>query len=173
MTRQPMPLLARLAAVFVPVLAGLALPGIAVAPGAERGSGVPTAAIPSECTAQDDPIERTICLGRLARQRDDLTVCDAARHPGVKYQCYYMYAQHVGAVSVCRDIPDRDLRDGCVSDLAALKADPGLCHGIAGQGIRDSCYLKVARATGDRQLCDNIRDRGLKSACTGVPVMVE
>ena len=48
---------------------------------------------------------------------------DKSEHQGVKYQCYYMLAQGTNDLALCGDIPDTLLRDGCLSDIAALRGE--------------------------------------------------
>ena len=48
---------------------------------------------------------------------------DKSEHQGVKYQCYYMLAQGTNDLALCGDIPDTLLRDGCLSEIAALRGE--------------------------------------------------
>ena len=127
----------------------------------------------SACEGELQLVSRALCFGRLATARNDFSVCDEADHPGVKYQCYYIYAQQTADLTVCEKIPDQDLEDGCNSDLAALKDDPDICRRIVGRGVKDSCYFKIAKARPNHALCDKIEDRGLRSGCIGEAVTVE
>jgi hypothetical protein len=118
------------------------------------------------------------CLSDLAAEREDASVCGAAAHEGVKYQCYAVAAEKLGDWNTCYEIPTDskdgiELRDLCISDVAEKNADSDLCKKIETANFKDSCYLKVWRKTGDSTLCEKISDAGIKSMCTGEPVMVE
>ena len=110
---------------------------------------------------------------RPTATKKDLSICDQADHPGVKYQCYYLYTQHAGDPAARERIPDLDLGDGCYSDLAASKNDPEICQRIAGQGVKDSCYFRIAKGRADRTLCDRIEDQGLRSGCMRESVTID
>ena len=55
-----------------------------------------------DCAAAGELVDQTLCYGRLARQRDDLAVCQMAEHDGVRQQCIYMLAQHRKDAGVLR-----------------------------------------------------------------------
>jgi hypothetical protein len=123
-------------------------------------------------------IEQIGCLSDLAAGEKDASVCDAAAHEGVKYQCYAVAAEKLGHWETCLEIPPKskehiELRDVCISDVAENNKDSSLCEEIETRNFRDSCYLKVYRKTGDSALCGKISDPGLKSMCTGEPVYVK
>ncbi len=123
-------------------------------------------------------IEQIGCLSDLAAKDDDPSVCSAAAHEGVKYQCFAVAAEKIGDWETCLKIPPKskeriELRDICISDVAEKKVNSSLCEKIQTGNFKDSCYLKVYRKTGDSALCEAISDPGIKSLCTGEPVMVE
>jgi hypothetical protein len=130
-----------------------------------------------ECLTQGI-IEQIGCLSDLAARKKDASVCGAASHEGVRYQCYAVAAEKLGHWKTCLEIPPKstehvELRDVCISDVAENKKDSSLCEKIETGNFRDSCYLKVYQKTGDSALCDKISDPGLKSMCTGEPVYVK
>jgi hypothetical protein len=130
-----------------------------------------------ECLAQG-LIEQITCLSDLAAAKKDPSLCDAAKHEGVKYQCYAVAAEKLGDWKICFDIPREPdeslkLRDLCISDVAEKAGDAALCEKIQTRNFKDSCYLKVYGKTGDEALCEKIADPGLKSLCTGEPVLVK
>lgn len=130
------------------------------------------------CDTVSSPIGRITCLADAASESRELTICDRASQEGVRYQCYAVYAERRSDPDACFRIPDTeedlvDLRDICLSDVAALVGRPELCQGVQAPGLRDSCYLKVHQSTGDTTLCQRIQDPGLKSTCTGEPVRVD
>ena len=153
---------------------GLVPKGLAEDPQVKRGPArlILANGLGSACEGELRLVRRALCFGRLAKTRNEVSVCDQAGHSGVKYQCYYQYAQHAADLTVCEKIPDQDLEDGCYSDLAVLKDDPSICQRIVGRGFKDSCYFKIAKASTDHALCQEIEDAGLRSGCTieAVPV---
>jgi hypothetical protein len=131
----------------------------------------------SECL-EKGIFKQISCLSDLAASKGRASVCDAAEHEGVKYQCYAVAAEKLGDWKACFEIPAKsrehvELRDVCISDVADKTADSDLCDKIETSNFKDSCYLKVKNKTGDSALCSRISDTGIKSMCTGEPVMVE
>lgn len=130
------------------------------------------------CGKKKNLIDQILCYAALATKLDDVSVCDAASHDGVRYQCYAIYAERRSKPDVCEAIPLKSaelkgLRDVCISDVAKKAGDFTLCEKIKTQGLQDSCYLGVAKNTGDTSICEKIKDKGLKSGCTGTPVYVQ
>jgi hypothetical protein len=121
------------------------------------------------CLAETDLVAQAVCYGQVSTAENDLQVCDEAEHPGVRFQCYYIYAQHSRDPMICESIPDSLLRDSCLSDVAAGLADATLCRNVGDAGVRDSCYYDTARKTGDRGLCAEIDDPALKHSCADAP----
>jgi len=132
-------------------------------------SGTAEAGETEPCLEKKHIVDQTLCLGKKAVTNGDWIVCDASEHPGVRFQCYYIFARKTGKLNVCDRIPDQSLKDGCYSDVA-LKTGPATCEKILTPGIRDSCYFKLVRQNNAQDLCEKIQDPGLKSGCTGTPL---
>jgi hypothetical protein len=130
---------------------------------------------PAACLEDRDLFEQITCLVELAVHEEDVSICDAATHGGVRYQCYAMVAEKLGNLDICGKIPSGDqgetgqLHDLCVSDVAVNLKDYELCQRIKTPGLRDGCYLQIYQQTDDMSLCEMIQDRGMKSLCTGKP----
>ncbi|MFQ5917749.1 MAG: hypothetical protein ACE5I0_08075 [Candidatus Binatia bacterium] len=75
----------------------------------------------TDCKKEENLVFRTLCFGDRAKAHNDVSICDQARYAGVRFQYYYILAKHTEDTSVCRKIPDRELEDGCYSDIALLK----------------------------------------------------
>jgi hypothetical protein len=130
-----------------------------------------------ECLSKGT-VEQIGCFSDLAVNNKDAAACDAAKHEGVRYQCYAVTAEKLGDWRICLEIPPKskdhiELRDICISDVAEKSEDSALCERIRTGNFRDGCYLKVYRRTGDSALCGRVSDPGLKSSCTGEPVLVK
>jgi hypothetical protein len=145
---------------------------------ADESSSADTSLDEKTCGKKKNLIDQLLCYAALATKLDDVSICDAASHEGVRYQCYAIYAERRSKPDVCEAIPSKSaelkgLRDVCISDVAKKAGDFTLCAKIETQGLRDSCYLGVAKKTGDTSICEKIQDKGLKSGCTGKPVYVQ
>jgi hypothetical protein len=134
---------------------------------------------PAACLENKDLFEQITCLVELAVRENDDTICDAAIHTGVRYQCYAMVAEKLGNLDICGKIPSGvggetgQLHDLCVSEVAVNLKDYELCQRIKAPGLRDGCYLEIYRQTDDMSLCEMIQDAGMKSLCTGKPSSVK
>lgn len=127
-----------------------------------------------DCEALQSRIDMTLCLVDIATDAGTTAACDVTGDPGVRFQCYAIFAERLGDPETCRRIPDqgedfRDLRDACLADVAPVAERPELCEEVRESGLRDGCFLSVYRVTADATLCDRIEDAGLRSLCTGVP----
>ena len=153
--------------VFVGSL-GLVPEGLAEDPRVERGPArlILANGLGSACKGELQLVRRALCFARLAKARNDVSVCDEADNSGVTYQCYHQFAQHAGDLTVCEKIPDQELQDECYGDLAALKDDPEICQRIVGRAVKDSCYFKIAKVNTNHALCQEIEDPELRSDCT-------
>ena len=145
---------------------------------AEESPNADTSLDEKSCEKKKNLFNQILCYTALATKLDDVSICDAASHEGVRYQCYAIYAELRSKPDVCEAIPSKSaelkgLRDVCISDVAKKAGDFTLCKKIKTQGLRDSCYLGVAKKTGDTSICDKIQDKGLKSSCTGKPVYIK
>ena len=145
---------------------------------AQESSNADTSLDEKTCGEKKNLIDQILCYAALATNLDDVSICDAASHEGVRYQCYAIYAERQSKPDVCEAIPLKSaelkgLRDVCISDVAKKVGDFTLCEKIKTQGLRDSCYLGVAKKTGDTSICEKIQDKGLKSTCTGKPVYIQ
>ena len=66
---------------------------------------------------------------------------------------------------------DRELQDGCFSDVATLTTNADICEEVRTQGIKDSSYYKVAISTQDPRFCDKIfAMRSIRSRMRGFEV---
>jgi hypothetical protein len=130
---------------------------------------------PAACLEDRDLFEQITCLVDLAVDEEDVSICDAATHGGVRYQCYAMVAEKLANLDICGKIPSGaqgetgQLHDLCVSDVAVNLKDYELCQRIKTPGLRDGCYLQIYQQTDDMSLCEMIQDLGMKSLCTGKP----
>ena len=130
------------------------------------------------CGKKENIFDQILCYATLATKHDNVSICKAASHEGVRYQCYAIYAERRSNPDVCEEIPSKSaghktLRDACISDVAKKIGDFTLCEKVQTQGLRDSCYWGIAKTTGDTSLCEKIQDNGLKSGCTGKPVGID
>jgi len=130
------------------------------------------------CGKKENLFDQILCYAALATKHDDFSICNAASHEGVRYQCYAIYAERRSNPDICEEIPPKSadhkaLRDACISDVAKKIGDFTLCEKVQTQGLQDSCYWGIAKKTGDTSLCEKIQDNGLKSGCTGKPVDIE
>ena len=145
---------------------------------AEEFSNADIALGKKACGKKKNLIDQTLCYAALATKHDDVSICNAASHEGVRYQCYAIYAERRSNPDVCEEIPSKSadhkgLRDACISDVAKKVGDFTLCEKVQTQGLRDSCYWGIAKKTGDTSLCEKIQDNRLKSGYTGKPVDIE
>ena len=145
---------------------------------AEESSNADMALGITACGKKENLIDQILCYAAHATKFDDVSICNAASHEGVRYQCYAIYAERRSNPDVCEEIPSKladhkALRDACISDAAKKIGDFTLCEKVQNQGLRDSCYWGVAKKTGDLSLCEKIQDNGLKSGCTGKPVDID
>jgi hypothetical protein len=145
---------------------------------AEESSNAEIALGKKACGKKGNLIDQMLCYAALATKHEDVSICNAASHEGMRYQCYAIYAERRSNPDVCEEIPPKSadyigLRDVCISDVAEKVGDFTLCEEVQTQGLRDSCYWKIAKKTGDTSLCEKIQDKVLKSGCTGKPVYIE
>ena len=132
----------------------------------------------SECDSAENVFERIDCFVSAASDAGDPSICGLAQEGAVAYHCFAIIAERLERRDLCDEIPGASpdhlqLRDGCISDVAAGVADGEMCREIETDGIRDGCFAKIGKATGDMSLCDEIADPGTKSMCSGEPVKVE
>ena len=130
------------------------------------------------CWKTENLFDQVLCYAALATKHEDVSICNAASHDGVRYQCYSIYAERQSNPDACEEIPSssadhKALRDACISDVAKKIGDFKLCEKVQTQGLRDSCYWGIVKKTGDTSLCEKIQDNGLKSGCTGKPIVIE
>jgi hypothetical protein len=70
-----------------------------------------------------------------------------------------------GDTNKCSNLPDQDLKDACLREVAVENKDFRQCDLISKQTKKDACNMKIAVLTGQKSLCNKIVDQEIKKVC--------
>ena len=95
------------------------------------------------------------CYGKMAVQKNDLSIC--SQRKGIGAGCYAVYALAKDNPQICDKTEDEFLRDMCYAQVAESLSDASLCNRInMAMGWRDECYHRVAVQTKGISLCSEM-----------------
>jgi len=101
-----------------------------------------------ECSLFSD-YKNGICISNLARQKNDIGICNTITDSLWKNNCTSYFAKEENNPNLCgtEDI-------SCLYILAKNTKDQKICEQIPNQGLaRSNCYTLVAKETGDKSIC--------------------
>ncbi len=111
---------------------------------------------------------RNTCYREVAVAKEDFSVCNILKNNNSKAFCYQKVAVAIGNVEACKNVQsDGGYRNGCYSEIAAIKKDIKICDNTEDQGFndKDSCYLSVSYDSKDFSICENIKNLIYKYQC--------
>ena len=138
---------------------------------ADRAAAEALESAAAACLESAMPGSQIACLGRVAREAEDVSLCLVSDQVSVRWQCVALYAEHAGDPALCRIIPDDEMvpaglaRDLCRVHLALSLREAALCEGLSTPNLGDACYLQFVETGGDPALCDRIVNPVLKDVC--------
>src|SRR3989338_8753439 len=123
-----------------------------------------TGQLDSGSNGQSSFIAQDICHMVFANEKNDSSICNKAKTPEFKGQCYSMLAVKSGNSSVCESAPS-DAKDRCYSQVAERMGDIKACEQIKTANDRDNCIANFASRTGDGSLCKKITNINTRDYC--------
>ena len=120
-----------------------------------------------ECVEIDNKYERAECYKKVAKDKQDLTICERITKeidPYLEFEvdeCYIEVAVSKKDETICAKCWDRNT---CYERVAKIKEDPNICSGIVGDD-QDDCYVDVAIIKQDSLICERVQDQVYKSWC--------
>ena len=148
--------------IWLPILFGLvAHPAVGEAP--ENAAAA--------CLESAMPGNQIACLGEIAREAEDASLCLVSDQVAVRWHCVALYAEYAGDPASCQIIPEDEVapasvgRDLCRVHLALSWREAAFCDGLTTPNLSDACYLQFVETGGDAALCDRIVNPVLKDVC--------
>lgn len=117
-----------------------------------------------QCSKIKNTQFRDSCVAELAKQKDDLKVCDLIVTSKTKAYCQQQIALQQDNFEICKEIGDENWQDTCYYKIAVQRNDAGKCAYILDVDQNLDCVKKVAIATNNDELCDRLSKQN-KAEC--------
>ena len=91
-----------------------------------------------------------VCYTKVARERDDIIICDNIKDESLKKICQEKFPQ----IEKCEEETDAYKKNFCFRELASTRRDLTLCDRVNHPIIsKNSCYWAIAQAKKDESIC--------------------
>lgn len=118
----------------------------------------------NQCSKIKNTQFRDSCVAELAKQKNDVKVCDLIVTGRTIGFCQHQIALQQQDFELCKEIGDEFWHDTCVYQLALETKDSDKCSHLADVEQNLDCVKKVAIASHDVELCDHL-SRQNKAQC--------
>ena len=117
-----------------------------------------------QCSKIKNTQFRDSCVAELAKQKDDIKVCDLIVTSKTMGFCQQQIAVQQDNFELCKEIGDESWQDTCYHKIARARNDVDKCSYIADLDLNLNCVKKVAIATNDVELCGRLSKQN-KAEC--------
>ena len=117
-----------------------------------------------QCSKIKNTQARDSCVAELAKQKDDVKVCDLIVTGRTMGFCQFQIAVQQDNFDLCKEVVDESWQETCYYQIALQRNDADKCAYVADVDKNLDCVKKVAIATNDAELCDRLSKQN-KAEC--------